>query len=152
MQPYFLNGKDRVSTDFFSHLELLPDVLRANLYSGDRVVLWSSDPALIGRKFADNPELDRALSGAVVANGARSAKPEHAHFNPHPGYFVEVYSPVRDEQSGRVIGVVELYKPPHALFEALAAGERAIWIGAALAGLILYSTLRCSGSCAEPTI
>src|SRR5512138_3402514 len=71
VQPYFLGGKQGVSTDFFSHLQLLPDVLRANLYSGERVVLWSSDPVLIGRKFADNPELDRALSGAVVANGAR---------------------------------------------------------------------------------
>src|SRR5512138_1716965 len=68
VQPYFLNGQRGVPSefaDFFTHLELLPDVLRANLYSRKRAVIWSSDPALIGQEFAANPELDRALAGAV---------------------------------------------------------------------------------------
>jgi hypothetical protein len=50
---------------FSNHLAKLPDVLRANLFRADRFVLWSSDPTLIGRRYHDNDELDRALAGQI---------------------------------------------------------------------------------------
>ena len=50
----------------FQHLAHMPDVLRANLYDRERTVLWSSDTALIGRRFGSNEELDKALRGSVV--------------------------------------------------------------------------------------
>src|SRR5262249_22161991 len=126
--------------DFVAHITALPDVLRANLYSRERRVIWSSDPALIGRQFSDNDELEDALAGKVVAHGGERAKQEHEALDAHR-YFFEIYTPVRAPRSGEVVGVVELYKTPRALFEAIAAGKRAIWVGAALAGLFLYATL-----------
>jgi signal transduction histidine kinase len=127
--------------EFVAHIGALPDVLRANLYSRERRVIWSSDPALIGRHFADNDELEDALAGKVVAHGGERAKEEHEDLNPRYRYFFEIYTPVRARAAGEVVGVVELYKTPQALFEAIAAGKRAIWIGAALAGLFLYAAL-----------
>jgi len=127
--------------EFVAHIAALPDVLRANVYSRERRVIWSSDPALIGRHFADNDELEDALAGKVVAHGGERVKTEHEALDPRYRYFFEIYTPVRASATGEVVGVVELYKTPQALFEAIAAGERAIWVGAALAGLFLYATL-----------
>ena len=133
--------QDGKHKEFVAHITALPDVLRANLYSRERRVIWSSDPALIGRHFADNDELEDALAGMVVALGGERAKTEHEALDPRYRYFFEIYTPVRASASGEVVGVVELYKTPQALFEAITAGERAIWVGAALGGLFLYATL-----------
>src|SRR5262249_3114867 len=142
-EHFFVTANQRPPAEFrefLDHVSQLPDVLRVNMYSPERVVLWSSDPALIGRQFTDNEELDRALAGAVVADGGERAKPEHEDFDERTRYFLEIYSPVRDA-AGAVMGVVELYKTPQVLFEALHAGVRAVWLGAALAGLFLYACL-----------
>jgi two-component system, NtrC family, sensor histidine kinase HydH len=140
---YFVGGvaHDGEYKDFVAHIAALPDVLRANLYSSERRVIWSSDAALVGRHFSDNDELEHALAGKVVAHGGERAKQEHEALDAPHRYFFEIYTPVRATGSGDVVGVVELYKTPQALFEAIAAGKRAIWIGAALAGLFLYVTL-----------
>jgi signal transduction histidine kinase len=119
----------------------MPDVLRANLYSRRRAILWSSDPKLIGGEFRDNPELERALRGELVAHGGEGEKLEHDKLDRSYPYFVEIYSPVWDRERGEVIGVVELYKAPDALFAAITAAQRAVWLGAALAGSFLYGAL-----------
>src|SRR5262249_25770377 len=141
---YFASGRSEPASElreFFAHVSDLPDVLRANLYARDRTIIWSSDPALIARQFSDNLELEHALGGELVVHGGVSGKLEHEDLNPRHLYFVEIYAPVRDESQGGVIGVVELYRSPQALFEAINTGRRAIWIGAALAGGFLYVAL-----------
>jgi signal transduction histidine kinase len=127
--------------ELVEHISQLPDVLRANLYSQRRAIVWSSDPDLIGKEFKDNPELERALRGEIVAHGGEGEKREHDKLVKRYPYFVEIYSPVWDHAHGEVIGVVELYKTPAALFSAISAAQRAVWLGAALAGGFLYAAL-----------
>lgn len=127
--------------ELVEHISQLPDVLRANLYSRRRTIVWSSDPGLIGSEFKDNPELERALHGEIVAHGGEGEKREHDKLVARYPYFVEIYSPVWDHSHGEVIGVVELYKAPTALFSAISAAQRAVWLGAALAGGFLYIAL-----------
>ena len=125
----------------FEHIARMPDVLRANLHSRERRILWSSDRGLIGRQFLDNAELEEALRGTLVVHGEEYVKIEHGNLGRTMQGFIEIYSPVWDEARGEVVGVVELYKTPSALFEAIQTGRRAIWIGAALAGIFLYLAL-----------
>ena len=130
----------------FNHVANMPDVIRASAHSADRQVIWSSDKAIVGRRFDDNHELDEALSGMLVVHGDSvddsegERKSEHASLKPQVGYFVEIYFPVQDA-SGQIVGAVELYKKPRALYEAISAGRRAVWLGAVAAGLFLYFTL-----------
>jgi len=132
--------------EFFAHLAAMPGVLRANAYATDRSVLWSSDSALIGRKFADNDELDDALAGRVVVHRARPpgngpAKAELANLSGHADDYVENYLPVFDVGGGAPIGVVELYRNPVALFDAIRSGQKLVWWNAAGGGLFLFATL-----------
>lgn len=132
------------TTEFFSHVAVMPDVLRANVYAPDRRVLWSSRPELIGQVFGANDELDRALHGEVVVHidhkGEHAPKAEHQGLVERPSAYVENYLPVFDERS-QVVGVIELYRQPVALFSAIRSGQRLIWIGAAIGGLALFAVL-----------
>lgn len=125
----------------FEHIAHMPDVIRANMHSREQRVLWSSDRALIGRSFPDNDELRLALGGRLVVNMEEDVKREHVALGSRTGQFVEIYAPVRDDVHDEVIGVVELYKTPVALFEATRTAHVAAWLGALAAGAFLYFAL-----------
>lgn len=145
---YFLDRRhdqtDERLEDTFAHLSHMPDVLRTNVYSRDRVLIWSSTNQLIGQRFGANEELDESLAGQLVYSSGfvgddEHEKEEHALLAKGT-FFVESYIPVRDGP-GEVVGVVELYKVPRALHEAIRTGQRLVWVGAILGGLFLYGML-----------
>ncbi len=154
-RPTFLyghegRGQDDAAAGILVHLSSLPDVLRANLYTADRQLYWSSDKTLIGRRFSDNPELERALAGNLVINeetesGEKHGKGEHTNLHAPAdetiNYFVEIYVPIWNEEHKRVVGAVELYKRPQALFEAIQSGRQMLWVGALGGALFLYAML-----------
>lgn len=127
------------SHDVFLHLEKMPDVLRVNLYSRDRRIIWSTDPTLTGRPVGENGELDQALRGKLFVYGGERSKLEHAYLSARYRWFVETYSPIHDPASGAVIGVVEVYRAPHALTAAIDNAQRGAWLGAGLSALLLYA-------------
>jgi signal transduction histidine kinase len=123
-------------------------VLRTNLYSRERRIIWSSDPSLTGRSFAgeSNPELDAALTGELEiheeeAHGESAAKAEHSNLREGEDRFIELYVPVRDVSRSRVVGAVELYRSSRLLRESIASGVRLIWLGALGAAALLFLSL-----------
>jgi two-component system, NtrC family, sensor histidine kinase HydH len=134
--------------DLFRHLATMPDVAGANVYDPSGLTVWSSTPAMVGKRFV-NQDLSRALSGLVVAKVSEldeHAKQEHAYLlavlepQEQLGRFIETYIPLRDG-TAQVTGVVEVYKVPRALLRAIDQGIRLVWTIAALSGLFLYATL-----------
>jgi signal transduction histidine kinase len=136
--------KDRFSNTI-EHLSNMRDVLRANVYGADRTVLWSTDPKLVGQRFGENDELDEALMGKLVVHAGRIAssreKDEHVGLDPSIRFFVESYIPIVRPADGRAIGVVELYKAPLALTEAIQEGQRQVGLAAVVSALALYLCL-----------
>lgn len=144
--PTFRRGSladDAGFQEFLAHISAMPDVLRINVYTPERRVLWSSRPELTGRQFGANHELDEALSGQLVAHWAEDHhnKAEHLLMAPSRSGFVENYIPVKDKVGGQVVGVIELYRQPTALTQTIAEGERRLWLGAALGGTLLFGLL-----------
>jgi signal transduction histidine kinase len=125
---------------FFNHVAQLPGVVRANVFSADGTVLWSSNTALIGRRFDGNHELEAALRGRVVVEAGQLPKEEHVALD-GATRFTESYLPVWDETRQRVVGVVEIYRLPDALFRSIDAGVRLVWISAGLSAALLYLAL-----------
>jgi len=141
-------GRDdarRPLDSFFNHVAQMPGVVRANVYQRDGTVLWSSDPAMIGRRFADNPELDQAFAGRILVEygDIDSGKPEHVALDTATGgsRFMEAYLPVWDGERRTVIGVVEIYRLPQALFRAVDHGVRLVWMSSAAGAVLLYLAL-----------
>lgn len=146
---YFLRQRPEAEQEkmleFFNHIAAMPDVMRANVYAPDGTMMWSSRPELIGKRFERNDELARALGGALAIHrghvvNAGAGKPEHVLFG-RQQEVVEYYFPVRGLRDRRVVGVVELYMAPRALWEAIAAGNRLIWGSALAGGIVLYLSL-----------
>lgn len=138
LRPQFQNSID--------HLTNMRDVLRANVYAGDRGVLWSTDARLIGRRFGDNDELDDAMRGELVVHAGRidareRRKSEYEGLSPSAQFFVETYIPVLAPDTHRVLGVVELYKAPVALTAAIRLGEQRVAAAALVGALALYLSL-----------
>jgi signal transduction histidine kinase len=155
-KPAFLYGgepspNDATASGILLHLSKLPDVMRANLYLANRQLHWSSDASLIGKRFFDNPELEQALAGNLVVNEETEehqhehAKGEHANLggpaDANTSYFVEIYVPIWDQDHKTVLGTIELYKRPQALFEAIRLGHRLLWMGAVCGAVFLYLML-----------
>ncbi len=147
---HFFQGGPRTTDaekgEIFTHMTKMPDVVRTNVYSPQRQMIWSSDAKLIGRSFDDNDELDEALKAELVVHSGvvdreRLPKAEYQDFDAGVRQFVESYIPIFDEQGRQVIGVVELYKIPRPLFDAIRSGERLIWAAAFAAGVFLYAAL-----------
>lgn len=139
------HGSDRhkVLQETFKHYVQIPDVLRVNVYARDRGVIWSTDPSLTGKQFPANDELDDALRGELVVKNGYASKQEHAAGDAPMSntFFIEIYVPIWDADKSRVVGVVELYKIPRALSEAIQSGRRLIWTVAGIGGLFIYLVL-----------
>jgi two-component system, NtrC family, sensor histidine kinase HydH len=149
-EAYFADGAPPAAREgletFFRHIAELPDVVRANVYSVDGIVLWSNNPRLIGQRLGPNEELERAISGEIeITTGVvgEDAKTEHASFGIEARglRFVENYLPIWDAKRNRVIGVVEFYRLPVSLFRAVDQGTYLVWGGAAVCAAFLYGAL-----------
>ncbi len=128
--------------EFFRRIATMPEVVRAIVYGRDGAVIWSDNERFIGRRFLPNPQLEEALTGEITVrsgHSGKSLKPEHI-MDPDVPFFAEIYIPIRDSDQ-EVVGVVEVYKVPVTLFEAIERGNRLVWINAAIGGLFLFATL-----------
>ena len=143
MEGYFKDGgasEQPPLLEFFNHVSKMPHVLRANVFSTDRRIVWSSDAELIGMRFAHNPELEAALLGRLeVSTDEVRWKPEHMLFDVLESGFVEQYLPVRSD--GKVIGVVEIYKDQRALLQSISDSLRVVWLGNLGGAAALYALL-----------
>lgn len=128
---------------FFERIATMPEVVRANVYNSNGLVLWSDDDRFIGHRFNPNPQLEMALSGELAVTSGTSgkpSKPEHV-FDKQVPFFSEMYIPIWNVSENRVVGVVEVYKVPLTLLHAIKQGNRLVWLSAGLGGAFLYISL-----------
>lgn len=129
-------------TSFSNHVRHLPGIIRANIYSPDGFIRYSTEEQLIGLKFSGNPELVESFKGRLSADFSEAtsdAKPEHIAITlPVGDRLVEAYVPILDA-GGRTIAVVELYKSPERVLAVIAQMTRMIWFAVGLASLLLIA-------------
>ncbi|MGV6826315.1 MAG: ATP-binding protein [bacterium] len=139
VHPHRLDSKARQR--LVEGLLFLPNLISAKIYDVDKTIVWSTQTELIGSKDSYNDELDAALQGIAgyeVEHAERQIKDEHLSLPPGTNDFVESYIPIKDPHNGKVIGVVEIYRYPQALFDALREGEKIVVLVSALGGIILF--------------
>jgi len=116
-------------------------VLRFMVYDADGWVLWSDDPSLADHHFGENTKVAAALRGEIIAEISHpGGEGHHSTLRGFPR-LEEVYTPVRYESNGPIVGVIELYRAPAALFAVLDHGVVVVWVLGGIAGAVLYLTL-----------
>ncbi|MGL5009650.1 MAG: histidine kinase dimerization/phospho-acceptor domain-containing protein, partial [Paracoccaceae bacterium] len=145
---YFLNGEngpaEKDIKELLVHVSRLPDVFRANVYSRDGTILWSSDARMIGQSFPDNDELADAMRGELNPElnvVERGAKDEHVGFPDGITEFIEYYIPIRTQDGLTIVGAVEVYKAPDTLLVSIHRVQTFAWLGALAAAVVLFGGL-----------
>ena len=128
--------------EFLDHVEHLPDTLLANVYARDRLIVWSTNPALIGKHIVEDDDLGHAFhSRKPVSASYHKANEdrEEQKFQREPQYlFIENYIPLFDSQGKQVLSMVEIYKEPQDLVRRIQRGYMLIWISTLLGGALVY--------------
>src|SRR6266851_6797643 len=116
-------------------------VVRFMVYAADGRVLWSDDASLADRHFGENAKVAAALRGETIAELSQpGAEGHHSTLRGFPR-LEEVYAPVRYQPNAPIVGVIELYRTPAALFAVLDDGVVVVWLLGGTAGVVLYLTL-----------
>ncbi|MFT0868924.1 sensor histidine kinase [Pseudomonas sp. CAM1A] len=143
-------ARRRARGEFLDHIAHLPDMLLANIYAPDRTVIWSSNPALIGKLIESDDDLDRAFEYKMRVSASyhnfEQARSEQKFVTPPEQLFIENYIPLFDADGESVSAMVEIYKEPHDLIVRIEHGLLLIWLAIAVgAGLVyvgLYGIMR----------
>ena len=124
-------------------------VRSVKVWQTDGRIVYYSRHQLIGRRFEPTDHLLQALNGRVSAQFEELTDEEDAVEARLGLPLLEIYSPVRDAGSGRIIAVAEFYQDAAFLHEQLSASRwRTIMIvvGAALVTyLLLFGIVRAGG-------
>src|SRR5256712_10260079 len=116
-------------------------VVRFMVYDADGRVRWSDDDSLTDDDFGENAKVAAAWRGETIAEISQpGAEGHHSSLRGFPR-LEEVYTPVRYQPNGPIVGVIELYRAPATLFAVLDHGVVVVWVLGGIAGAILYLTL-----------
>jgi two-component system sensor histidine kinase HydH len=132
-------------SEFLDHVEHLPDILLATVFAQDRTVIWSTNPAMIGMRFADDEELDESFEMKVPVSSSYhkidDERPEQMLLREPQLLFIENYIPMFNADKSKVIAMVEIYKEPADLVERIQRGFTSIWIATLVGGAAIYLAL-----------
>jgi len=128
--------------EFLDHIEHLPDVILANIYAPDRMVIWSTNPELMGTTVHADNDLDRAFGSkspvSASYHNVDKGKMEQKFITPPDYIFIENYIPLFDADHENVTAMVEIYKEPKDLIARMERGLAMIWLATALGGGLIY--------------
>jgi signal transduction histidine kinase len=115
----------------FPHLEI---------WKPGGLVAYSRTKELIGKKFPPPEGLLEALGGKVASRYADLDAEEHTirHFNKA---YLEIYVPVREYLSGRIVAVAEIHEHPGAIERRLFHVRLQTWLVTAALTLLLMASL-----------
>ena len=104
-------------------------------------VLYSPFTELIGRRFDMSGERGQAARGAVIGDISDLSDPENVYERQRWSHLIEIYLPVRETGSARIIAVAEFYQLPDEL-EAEVTRDRLIaWALVGGATILAYLAL-----------
>lgn len=110
------------------------------IWKADGLVAYSTSPELIGRMFPPPEGVDDAMGGEVAAYYTDLRAGEHAVRNLDVP-FLEIYVPIRENLSGRVIAVAEIHEVTAPLDRELARARARSWMAVSGATLLVMAGL-----------
>ena len=140
----------RALDEVFASTGLGQRIVSFKIWKPGGLVAHASDPALIGQRFERKPELEAAWSGEVTGSFDDLDDAENAAEAAMGVPLLEIYSPLHEVWSGRIIAVAEFYEVAAELEQDLADARRTSWLlvaGTFLAsGLMLLGIVRAGSS------
>ena len=111
------------------------------LWSAEGRILYSDDPLLVGQTYPIDEDLGRAFSGEVTGAISDLDKAENVRERAAQSQLLEMYSPVRQAGTDRVIAVAEFYQQVDDLQRDIGAARWRSWLIVGGATLLMYVLL-----------
>lgn len=122
----------RALDEVFTSTALGARVVSYKIWKVGGLVVDASDESVLGQRFPVSADLQQAWTGVVSADFVQPGAAENAREAAMGLPLLEIYSPIREVWSGRVIAVVEFYENATALSADLTAAKRRSWLAVAL--------------------
>lgn len=138
-------GPVRAIEEMLSDSELGKRIVAIKIWKVGGLVAYSDQAQIVGRRFPISPSLDAALSGRVTAELDELEDEENRVERQKGLPLLEIYSPLRQAYSGKILGAMELYENASELERGLDRTLQQTWaivaavtlaIGLALFGIV----------------
>lgn len=116
-------------------------VLKIKIWKQDGLVVYSNDGSLVGKKFPPSPHQLAAWSGVVATEVDHPSPEENEEETSSSVPMLEIYAPIRDIHSGKVIAILEFYEDAQALKEQLSRAHWQSWAVTALVAVAVVGGL-----------
>ena len=112
-------------------------ILRIKIWTHDATVAFSDLPALRGRQFELEDDLQEAFDGETATEFTNGAQAENEFEHGLAARFLSIYTPIRTT-AGEVVGAYELYEDAAPIDAAVDAARRDVimFVGAMAAALL----------------
>ena len=121
--------------------ELGQRIVSFKIWSLSGKILFSPNRDLVGREFEIGPDLSAALHGQTVSKISRLDEPENEFERLMFAELQETYTPLREQGSGDIVGVVEFYERTGPLRDELRSARVQTWLIVGGATVLLYIIL-----------
>ncbi|PZM16402.1 sensor histidine kinase [Rhizobium tubonense] len=111
------------------------------LWRGDGTILYSNNRDMTGRRFAVNYNLKTAFGGSMVAEFDKLDDPEDQEEKASGKPLLEIYNPVLQPWSGKVVAVAEFYEIADGFQHSLQKARTRSWLAVAGSTLIFFLAL-----------
>ncbi|MFQ5798018.1 MAG: nitrogen regulation protein NR(II) [Bacteroidota bacterium] len=113
---------DGIARRFLAHL----DVTKINIFNRNAVLMYSTNPEIIGESTPDNRKLLRALQGELVSSLELAHEPPDIVYDTHPVDFLETYIPLREMSpdllyEGEIVGSFEIYQDVSKIYSQISS-------------------------------
>jgi signal transduction histidine kinase len=122
-------------------------IVALKVWRSDGTIEYSTDRALIGQQFDVDEDLQQALNGTVSAGMTGLDDPENVDERAR-GFtrLLQMYIPVRQSDSERIIAVAEFYQLPNEIDQEVGTAQLQSWLavggGVAIVYLFLFGIVR----------
>lgn len=134
-------GARRALDEILSQGALGERIVAFKIWLQGDTVAYSNESTLIGRTFPQTNSLKSAWSGEVAAEFNKLDDDENATERKSDVPLLEIYSPIREPWSGKVVAVAEFYERAGDLAESLRVVRLKSWLIVAFVGLSMMSLL-----------
>ena len=137
-----LREADRAALDrLLSGTPLGQHIVAFKIWAPDGRILYSTNPALIGRQFEVKPALAAAFAGQVHSRMANLTEPENEFEARQWSRLIETYAPVRAVNTGTIMAVSEFYQTTDELAQEVRAARLRSWLMVSTATLVMFLLL-----------
>ena len=137
-----LRATNRAALDrLLSGTPLGQHIVAFKIWAPDGRILYSTNPALIGRQFPVKRALASAFAGEVHSQIADLTEPENEFERQQWPRLIETYAPVRTANTGTIMAVSEFYQTTDDLAQEVRAARLRSWLMVSTATLVMFLLL-----------